>query len=146
MLGYTVAVPRQRSSEETRRHRENVGDLVRRARDAAQMTQAGLGKLLGVDRKTIAKYEDGASAMPVDHLPILVKDLHIDLRVLAKPPEKVRYDRPVSDFLLTPEEVEEQLAIVLEAAASSLEDLEAEQAEHRAAAKQQAAKRGRRSA
>lgn len=146
MPGYTVAVPRQRTGDETQRHRENVGDLVKRARKEARLSQEALGTLLGVTRQTIAEYESGTTSMLMDHLPVIVDELSIDPRAMATPPEKVRYARPLSDFLIPPAVAEQQAADARAAAASALEDLEAEEATGRAAAERRGAKRDKRPA
>jgi len=114
-VGYTVGVARQALRSSAQRYRENVGDLVRRARRDADLTQSDLGTHLGVSRQAIADYEKGQSPMLLEHLPILVTTLRLDPRRVAAPPEKARYERPVSDFLLDAAAVE----ALLDAAADS---------------------------
>lgn len=43
-------------------------NILRKARKAANLTQAELAKLLGVNRATISKYESGEISPPVDRL------------------------------------------------------------------------------
>lgn len=100
-VGYTVAVVRHRPTDDAWRYREDVGDLVRRARKEAEppLSQERLGELLGVSRGTVTDYEAGRRAMSLDYLPVLVDRLRIEPEALAHPPAKARYPDPIGRYL-----------------------------------------------
>ena len=49
------------------RWRQTVGDRLRSLRRGQRVTQEGLAEALGVDRKTINRWERGHHAMSIDH-------------------------------------------------------------------------------
>jgi transcriptional regulator with XRE-family HTH domain len=106
---YTVGSMRQ-PTDEQRLHRERAGDLIRRARDQANVSQEKLAKELGVSRSAVASYERGTSGLLVDRLPIIHRVLHLTPEALAYPPDKSKviaadlkeYLGPVSESDPTP--------------------------------------------
>ncbi|MGW3023227.1 helix-turn-helix domain-containing protein [Streptomyces sp. NPDC001221] len=64
--------------------RRAIGDHVRAARLARHLTQETLGKLTGLDRKTINRIEQGAHATLVDHLILIADTLDIPLADLVR--------------------------------------------------------------
>lgn len=86
-VAYNVGYMRQ-PTDEQRVHRENVGDLIRRAREAKGLTQGGLGEALGVSRSTVVSYERGESSPGVDRLAAIEETLGLMPQSLAYPPPK----------------------------------------------------------
>jgi transcriptional regulator with XRE-family HTH domain len=62
-----------------KRSREQVGDRIRSLRRGQRITQDALGEAVGVDRKTISRWENG-------HHPMDIDQAHQIARALAVPP------------------------------------------------------------
>ena len=54
--------------------RQAIGDHIRAARTERKLTQEMLAELVGVDRKTVNRIEQGTHATSIDHL-ILIADV-----------------------------------------------------------------------
>lgn len=58
-----------------------IGDIIREARTKQRITQTELGKMLNLQRSSIAKYEAGTQRMFVDTLVEISNILEIDFSV-----------------------------------------------------------------
>lgn len=67
----------------------NLGHRIAVARDALRLTQAELGKALGIDSNNVSRYEKGKVTPPAKAYPVLV-------RVLQRPREYF-VDEPLGD-------------------------------------------------
>ncbi len=57
--------------------RYQVGARLRSLREGQQLSQEGLGELVGIDRKTVNRYEVGARAMNIDRAHALADALDV---------------------------------------------------------------------
>jgi transcriptional regulator with XRE-family HTH domain len=64
--------------------RRAIGDTIRAARSARQLTQERLGDMAGLDRKTISRIEQGTHATRVDHLLLVADALDVPLAELVR--------------------------------------------------------------
>jgi transcriptional regulator with XRE-family HTH domain len=64
--------------------RRAIGDRVRQARTARQLTQERLGDMTGLDRKTINRIEQGTYATLLDHLILVADAIGCDLADLVR--------------------------------------------------------------
>ena len=95
---YTVAAMRRISASE-RDYRQRLGDLIRRAREDRELTQAELGDLLGVTRATVSNIEKGKSEPLAHHIAGLHDYLNIALTSFLEPPAIPAKAR-LSDYLV----------------------------------------------
>lgn len=66
--------------------RQAIGDRVRDARASTGLSQEKLGELVGLDRKTVNRIEQGAYATLIDHLLLIADALHVPLADLVREP------------------------------------------------------------
>ncbi|MEU6597815.1 helix-turn-helix domain-containing protein [Streptomyces flaveolus] len=64
--------------------RRAIGDVIRAARGRRQLTQEQLGELVGLDRKTINRIEQGTHSTLVDHLLLIADALGVPLADLVR--------------------------------------------------------------
>ncbi|MET7452551.1 helix-turn-helix transcriptional regulator [Streptomyces sp. NPDC005574] len=64
--------------------RQAIGDHVRAAREAKQLSQERLGELVGLDRKTINRVEQGTHGTLIDHLLLIASALDVPLAELVR--------------------------------------------------------------
>jgi transcriptional regulator with XRE-family HTH domain len=64
------------------RHRQ-IGDRIRAARTTRRLSQEKLGELIGLDRKTINRVEQGTHATSIDHLLLIADGLDVPLADLV---------------------------------------------------------------
>jgi len=74
---------------------ERIGERIKRRREAMGLTQADLGRLVGVSYQTISGWEVGDDPPPSKHLPALCRAL--DMR----PEELLNMDLPPNAFPVT---------------------------------------------
>lgn len=63
--------------------RRAIGDNIRAARSARKLSQESLAELVGVDRKTVNRIEQGAYATSIDRLIIIAHALGVPLSDLV---------------------------------------------------------------
>ncbi|MEU5664777.1 helix-turn-helix transcriptional regulator [Streptomyces longwoodensis] len=63
--------------------RRDIGARVREARTAQKLTQEQVAELVGLDRKTINRIENGVYSTLVDHLLLLARALDVPTRDLV---------------------------------------------------------------
>jgi transcriptional regulator with XRE-family HTH domain len=64
--------------------RRAIGDRIRAARTGRKLSQEALAELVGLDRKTINRVEQGAHATSVDHLLLIAAALDTPLADLVR--------------------------------------------------------------
>lgn len=64
--------------------RQAIGDHIRAARTECKITQERLAELVGVDRKTINRIEQGAHATSIDRLILIADALDTPLADLVR--------------------------------------------------------------
>lgn len=64
--------------------RQAIGDNVRAARTGRKLTQEKLGELVGLDRKTVNRIEQGTHATLIDHLLLIADALDTPLADLVR--------------------------------------------------------------
>ncbi|MFE4697305.1 helix-turn-helix transcriptional regulator [Streptomyces sp. NPDC056738] len=64
--------------------RRAVGDQIRAARLSHKLSQEKLGELVGLDRKTVNRIEQGAYATLLDHLILIAQALDVPLSELVQ--------------------------------------------------------------
>lgn len=66
--------------------RREIGDNIRAARTARKMSQEQLGEVVGLDRKTVNRMEQGTHATLLDHLLLVSRalDLSVELSKRSK--------------------------------------------------------------
>lgn len=66
--------------------RREIGDNIRAARTARKMSQEQLGEVVGLDRKTVNRMEQGTHATLLDHLLLVSRalDLSVELSERSK--------------------------------------------------------------
>ncbi|MGW1497600.1 helix-turn-helix transcriptional regulator [Streptomyces mirabilis] len=64
--------------------RQAIGDHIRAARTERKLTQETLAELVGVDRKTINRIEQGTHATSIDHLILIADALDTPLTDLVR--------------------------------------------------------------
>ncbi|MFF7452081.1 MULTISPECIES: helix-turn-helix domain-containing protein [unclassified Streptomyces] len=64
--------------------RQAIGNHVRAARTERKLTQEKLGELVGLDRKTVNRIEQGTHATLIDHLLLIADALDIPLADLVR--------------------------------------------------------------
>ena len=64
--------------------RQAIGDNVRAARTGRKLTQEKLGELVGLDRKTVNRIEQGTHATLIDHLLLIADALDMPLADLVR--------------------------------------------------------------
>ena len=64
--------------------RQAIGDNVRAARTGRKLTQETLGELVGLDRKTVNRIEQGTHATLIDHLLLIADALDTPLADLVR--------------------------------------------------------------
>lgn len=64
--------------------RREIGDNVRAARERKKLTQEKLGELVGLDRKTINRIEQGTHGTLIDHLLLVAQTLGVPLADLVQ--------------------------------------------------------------
>jgi transcriptional regulator with XRE-family HTH domain len=64
--------------------RQAIGDHIRAARTERKFTQETLAELVGVDRKTINRIEQGTHATSIDHLILIADALDTPLTDLVR--------------------------------------------------------------
>lgn len=84
------AVAPMRHEETQRDYREDVGDLVRRARERRGISQSDLAEALGLSRSTVIRYEKGEGTFALDDVPKLASLLGLTLGAFLTPPRRSR--------------------------------------------------------
>ncbi|MFC9680022.1 helix-turn-helix transcriptional regulator [Streptomyces sp. NPDC056948] len=64
--------------------RRKIGDNVRAARNAKKISQERLAELVGLDRKTVNRIEQGTHATLIDHLLLVAAALDTSLSDLVR--------------------------------------------------------------
>lgn len=64
--------------------RRVIGDHVRAERTRQKLTQERLAELVGLDRKTVNRIEQGAHATLIDHLLLIADALNVPLADLVR--------------------------------------------------------------
>lgn len=64
--------------------RQAIGSNVRAARTERKISQEKLGEMIGLDRKTVSRIENGAYATLIDHLVLIADALKIPLADLVR--------------------------------------------------------------
>lgn len=64
--------------------RQAIGTNVRAARIERKLTQEKLGELVGLDRKTVNRIEQGTHATLIDHLLLIADALGVPLADLVR--------------------------------------------------------------
>ncbi|WP_393075382.1 helix-turn-helix transcriptional regulator [Streptomyces sp. LN704] len=64
--------------------RQAIGDRIRAARTERKITQEKLGELVGADRKTINRIEQGSYATTIDRLILIADALETPLADLVR--------------------------------------------------------------
>jgi DNA-binding XRE family transcriptional regulator len=64
--------------------RRAIGDRIRATRTGRKLSQEALAELVGVDRKTINRVEQGTHATSVDHLLLIAHALDVPLADLVR--------------------------------------------------------------
>jgi len=64
--------------------RRAIGDQVRAARETRKLSQEKLGELVGLDRKTVNRIEQGTHGTLIDHLILIAAVLDTPLADLVR--------------------------------------------------------------
>lgn len=64
--------------------RRAIGDNIRAAREAKRLSQERLAELVGVDRKTVNRIEQGSHATDIDRLILIAHALGVPLSRLVE--------------------------------------------------------------
>lgn len=64
--------------------RRAIGDNIRVERKRQKLTQERLGDLVGLDRKTVNRIEQGTHSTLIDHLLLLADALNVELADLVR--------------------------------------------------------------
>jgi transcriptional regulator with XRE-family HTH domain len=64
--------------------RREIGARVRAARERQKLSQEKLAELVGLDRKTINRIEQGAYSTLIDHLVLIAQALEVPLADLVR--------------------------------------------------------------
>lgn len=64
--------------------RRQIGDRIRAARTTRRLSQEKLAELIGLDRKTVNRIEQGAHATSIDHLLLIADGLDVPLADLVR--------------------------------------------------------------
>jgi transcriptional regulator with XRE-family HTH domain len=64
--------------------RREIGATVRAARERQKLSQEKLAELVGLDRKTINRIEQGAYSTLIDHLVLIAQALEVPLADLVR--------------------------------------------------------------
>lgn len=78
---------------EIRQRRYDLGKAVRRRREAMGLTQDGLAEIVGCDRKSINRLENGSNAITLDRLWPVADALHISIGWLETEAKQIAKER-----------------------------------------------------
>lgn len=56
---------------------ETIGQKIKRFRNSINLSQAALGKKIGVSQTTVSQYEDGTINIPSNQLPLIASALNV---------------------------------------------------------------------
>jgi transcriptional regulator with XRE-family HTH domain len=90
LLVYDVARMRHAKRPHDEAYLQDVGDLIRRAREHRGLSQEQLADALGLSRSTMSRYEHGGQAFTIDLLPTIARELGLTRAAIANPPPKSR--------------------------------------------------------
>ena len=113
---YNVAVVRQPTEPQRERWRDQ-GDLIRRARERKNISQAELARELNLSPKTVIQIEKGRRQLNQQEMDVLIRVLGISTRAFFDPPRRSQtLAAPLDDYLDDPI-IEQARAHVAEAEA-----------------------------
>ena len=99
---YNVAVVRQPTEPQRERWRDQ-GDLIRRARERKDISQAELARELNLSPKTVIQIEKGRRQLNQQEMDVLIRVLGISTRAFFDPPRRSQtLAAPLDDYLDDP--------------------------------------------